>query len=130
MQKKSHIIATHLITPAVKIIVDFFLKNNIEKNEILNIPVYNNIIKRRIIEMSTDIEQSVSLALSENPKFAIQLNESTDAAGLAQLIAFVRFVNSKEIKNQFLFCQVLETPGTGKDIFDCVDAYFIATRIK
>ncbi len=106
------------------------MKNNIERNEIINIPASNNTIKRRIIKMPTDIEQSVPLVLSENTKFVIQLDESTDAAGLAQLIVFVRFVNSKEIKNQFLFCQELEKTGTGKDIFDCVDAYFIAARIK
>uniref|UniRef100_A0A6P7FXX0 Zinc finger BED domain-containing protein 5-like n=1 Tax=Diabrotica virgifera virgifera TaxID=50390 RepID=A0A6P7FXX0_DIAVI len=73
--------------------------------------------------MSIDIQSNVREVLA-NTQFALQLDESTDISGKAQLISFVRFVYGPKIIEQFLFCRELETTTTGADIFSTVDTFF------
>ena len=53
-------------------------------------------------------------------KFALQIDESTDASGLCQLIANVRYVEDKFTDN-FLFCKELDIHATGDEIFSVTD---------
>jgi hypothetical protein len=60
--------------------------------------------------------------------FALQLDESTDATGKCHVLAFVRFEENSDIIEQFLFCR--ELTNTGREIFDCVNAYFEEHEIQ
>ena len=71
------------------------------EKEVLKIPMSDNTICRRISDMSQDIESQVIASIKEAKCFAIQLDESTDITGKAQLLAFIRFVCKEDIIEQF-----------------------------
>ncbi|XP_034052451.1 zinc finger BED domain-containing protein 5-like, partial [Gymnodraco acuticeps] len=54
----------------------------------------------------------------KNPSgtFALQLDESTDVSGEAQLIAFVRYKDTLEMNEHILFCKKLTGRTTGQDL--------------
>ncbi|GFU90459.1 transposable element Tcb1 transposase [Trichonephila clavipes] len=74
--------------------------------DICKIPLSNDTIHRRIKDMSENIEQNTAKTLA-NSNFALQVDETTDITGNAQLIAFVRFIHENDIINQFLCCREL-----------------------
>ena len=86
--------------------------------EIKEIPLSADIICRRIIEMSQDIKcQPIDRV--KRGKYDLQLDESPDVSGLAQLIVFVRYIaNGKFV---LLMCVALSGTCTGEDIFSAVD---------
>ena len=63
--------------------------------------------------MSQNIEQNTVETLA-NSNFALQIYETTDITGKAQLIAFVKFIQENDIINQFLCCRELPDFATGK----------------
>lgn len=65
--------------------------------------------------MSQNIEKFLA-----NSSFTLQIDETTDITGKAQLIAFVRFIHENYIINQFLCCRELPDFTTGKHIFDVI----------
>jgi hypothetical protein len=73
--------------------------------------------------MSQDIESHLIADSKEADYFAIQLDESTDITGKAEL-AFSRFVCNGDIIEQFLLCKPLPEITKGQDIVDVVDSYF------
>jgi hypothetical protein len=65
-----------------------------------------------------------------SPKFALQTDESTDVAGLAQLLVFVRYCFDENIQEEFMFCLPLSDRCAGSDIFKAVNDYFTAEDIS
>lgn len=57
--------------------------------EIQKIPLSNNTVKRRIVDISSNIEEQLSLQLQECTYFAHQVDESTDVTNMAELLVFV-----------------------------------------
>lgn len=55
--------------------------------------------------------------------FAIQLDESTDVAGLSILLVFVRYIFETSIEEDLLLCTPLDTNTTGEEIFKVIDSY-------
>jgi hypothetical protein len=51
----------------------------------------NNIVMRHIESTSEDIKEHLLIRIKCSPKFALQIDDSTDVAGLAQLLVFVRY---------------------------------------
>lgn len=51
------------------------------------------------------------------------MDESTDVASQANLLAFVRFELNGNIEEEMLFCQSLSTKTTGEEIFKSVDSF-------
>ena len=90
--KKPHTVGESLILPACKAIVNVMLGPDAVK-EIAKVPLSDNSIARRIDDMSADIESIVLEKIRCSGKFALQLDESTDISGHAQLLANVRFVD-------------------------------------
>ena len=102
---KAHTLGESIILPACKKIVSTMLGNEAAL-KISKIPLSDDTVRRRILEMSSDIEKNVSRNKLQSSDFALQVDESTDITNQAQLIAFVRFINENEIvANQFLFCK-------------------------
>ncbi len=86
--------------PACKITMRTILGEEAE-SELSKVPVSDNTISRRVDDLS-----NISGILSEilqNNNFALQVDESTDIPGKAELMAFVLFENEGEImENYFL----------------------------
>ena len=67
--------------------------------------------------MSDDIKQQIKAIFQTNSvQFALQVDESTEVAGLAQLMVFIRFIHNDKITKDFLCClELLRTRG--EDVF-------------
>jgi len=83
LQTKSHALAESIILPACRKIVKTILGDTTEQ-EIRNIPLSNNTIQRRIVDLSVNIEESVQTKLQNTLEFALQVDESTDISGKPQ----------------------------------------------
>ncbi len=55
--------------------------------------------------------------------FSLQMDESTDVAGLAVLLVFVRYIHESRIEEDLLICKPLESHTTGEAIFKLIDSF-------
>ncbi|XP_022167750.1 zinc finger BED domain-containing protein 5-like [Myzus persicae] len=62
-------------------------------------------------------------------KFALQIDKSTDIAGLAVLLVFVRYVNMNSFEEDLLFCKPLLSNTTGVQIFGLLDDFLTENQI-
>jgi len=53
---------------------------------------------------------------SPTPVFSIPVDLSTDVTWCAQLLAFVRYILSGDIEEEFLFCKELQATTTSVDV--------------
>ena len=104
VETKSHTLTESIILPACRKIVKTMLGDEAEQ-EIRKIPLSNNTIQRRIVDLSANIEENVLTKLQSSPRFALQVDESTDISAKPQLLAFIRFVDGDQIINQFFVLQ-------------------------
>jgi hypothetical protein len=56
-----------------------------------------------------DVLKQLLLRIQASKFYALQLDESTDVSGLAQLLVYVHYVYGGSIKEDILFCKPLET---------------------
>ena len=89
---------------------------NTVKN-VAKLPLSDNTIARRIEDMSVDIENNILQKVRISVRFALQVDESTDISGHAQLLANARFIDGDAIRENFLFCKRLPVNTTGEEIF-------------
>ncbi|GFW75755.1 SCAN domain-containing protein 3 [Trichonephila clavipes] len=125
---KPHNLAEEIILPACRKIVKTMIGGSADI-DIRKIPLSNNTIHRRIKDMSENIEQNTAKTLA-NSNFALQVDETTDITGNAQLIAFVRFIHENYIINQFLCCRELPDFTTGKHIFQVISSYLEEIKVS
>ena len=92
-----------LILPACKNIVSTMVGNEAAM-KISKIPLSNDTVHRRILEMSSDSEKNVCGNKFQCSDSALQVDESTDIANKTQLIAFIHLINENEI-NSFCFAK-------------------------
>ncbi|UYV84098.1 hypothetical protein LAZ67_X001171 [Cordylochernes scorpioides] len=120
-KKKAHAEAEEIILPALKIVAGCMLTND-AMEKVTKIPLSSKTIARRIEDMSEDIELQIKQSFNDSStKWAIQLDETTDISNKAQLLAFLRFVDTEKIVNNYFFCKELKQRTTGADIFELVD---------
>ena len=62
--------------------------------------------------------------------FSFQVDESTDVSSCAQLLVFVRYTHSDDIKEEFLFCSQLDTTTTSADIMGKMKTFFEAHGLQ
>ncbi|XP_074039499.1 zinc finger BED domain-containing protein 5-like [Leptinotarsa decemlineata] len=126
---KPHTIGETLLLPVAKDMVEAVLGEK-AANEIEKIPLSNDTVKRRIVEMSSSIEEQLLLQLRECNYFALQVDESTDIKNMAQLLVFIRFDYQSEVKEEFLFCKPLESNTKAEDIFNVINEYIMKAGIS
>jgi hypothetical protein len=80
--------------------------------------------------MSDAVKQSMITVLKQSEYFSLQLDESTDLAGQANLLAFVRFEFNGSIEEELLFCKYLPSTTTGEEIFKCLDEFITENEIN
>ncbi|UYV82300.1 hypothetical protein LAZ67_21001653 [Cordylochernes scorpioides] len=120
-KKKAHAEAEEIILPALKIVAGCMLTND-AMEKVTKIPLSSKTIARRIEDMSEDIELQIKQSFNDSStKWAIQLDETTDISNKAQLLAFLRFVDTGKFVNNYFFCKELKQRTTGADIFELVD---------
>ena len=85
------------------------------------VPLSNDTVSRRVDFVATDIIDQVVAKLTGS--FALQLDESTDVSGSAQLVGFVKYRDADDIAKHILFCKNMQGRTTGKDIFNA-SAFF------
>ncbi|GFU41617.1 zinc finger MYM-type protein 6 [Trichonephila clavipes] len=125
---KPHNLAEEIILSACRKIVKTMFGGSADI-DICKIPLSNDRIHRRIKDMSEIIEQNTAKTLA-NSNFALQVDETTDITGNAQLIAFVRFIHENDIINQFLCCRELPDFTTGKHIFQVISSYLEEIKLS
>ena len=87
----------------------------------------NDTIKRRIQE---DILQQAIASVKRSGKFSLQLDETTDIGKDTQLMVFVRYLDTNDNMEQFLFCRPLAKNTTGEQIFKKADLFFKKHQLK
>ncbi|XP_035291749.1 zinc finger BED domain-containing protein 5-like [Anguilla anguilla] len=120
--KKPHTIGEELILPAAVEMCEVMLGTE-AANKLKAVPLSNDTGRRRIEELSVDIQSQLLDRLRSCEQFSIQLDKSTDIASAAQLIVLVRYPWEGNILEGFLFCK--EVPGRtmGEEIFRLLDAF-------
>ncbi|XP_064096491.1 zinc finger BED domain-containing protein 5-like [Macrobrachium nipponense] len=123
VKMKSHILLLNLLfLPACRNMMKTMLGEDAEK-QLSKIPLSNDTVHGRILEISTDIEENV--CRKKLPAyFALQVDESTDISNKAQVMAFIRFTDGDRIVNQYLCCKELFATTKGEDIFLILNSYF------
>ncbi|CAH1099092.1 unnamed protein product [Psylliodes chrysocephalus] len=124
---KNHTIGENLIKPSISA----FLKTVLEKDDkdVRAMPLSNNTVMKRIDEMSADIEKQLIEKLKTR-KFSIQMDESTLRDSEAALLAYVRYIENGEFAEEMLFCKLLESTTTSKDIYNKLKDYLNVNDIS
>ncbi len=120
--KKPFSLAEELIIPAAAVLAET-LVDKTAADKFKTVPLSNDTVSRRMEKMGTDIVKQLVDKLRAGESFSLQLDESVDVSGQAQLVAFARYVDTSDIREHILFCKTLEGRTTGEDIFNIVN-YF------
>lgn len=124
---EAHTIAETLIKPCTIDIVKCLLDEEADKLVSI-IPMSNNTVTRRISDMANDVTDTL-ISRIKCTKFASKMDESTDVAGLAILMVFVRYVYLQSYEEDLLLCRPLPTKTTGCEIFNILDEFFASNEI-
>uniref|UniRef100_A0A8C6SPZ2 Uncharacterized protein n=1 Tax=Neogobius melanostomus TaxID=47308 RepID=A0A8C6SPZ2_9GOBI len=121
--KKPFTIAEDLILPAA---VDMCreLVGETAAKKLLTIPLSNDTVSHRIVDMATDIRQQLIERIKSSPFYSLQLDESTDVSNAALLLVFVRYRWENSLHEDILFCGELPTRATAHECFRCMDEFF------
>jgi hypothetical protein len=117
-----------LILPALKIITSRAYGRR-QENQLCSLSVSNNTVKRRIEDMATNIEETLTHRIQNSPFFSLQVDETTDIADNANLMCFVRYYYKGSIQEDFLFCRPLATRTMADEIFNLINDFIIQSDI-
>ena len=109
--------------PVMKDVVKIMIGER-ESKKLDSVALSATTLKRRILDMSYDVLQQIVSQVNASPFYAIQLDESTDIAGLPQLSLFIRYISYGEVLEELLFCKTLQLHTRGEDIFKIIDGFF------
>ena len=118
---EAHTIAENLIKPCVKDRAECML-NGRATELVGTVPLSNNTISRRIWDLAED-RKATLLSRINCTKFSLQMDESTDVAGLAILIVFVRYQCLESFQEDLILCKPLPTGTSGAEIFKLIDEF-------
>ncbi|XP_060774418.1 SCAN domain-containing protein 3-like [Neoarius graeffei] len=120
--KKAHTIAEELILPSAVDMCEVMIRTE-AANKLKRVPLSNDTVRQRIDDLSDDILSQLLGRLRCSGQYSIQLDESTDIASAAQLIALVRYPWGETILEDFLFCKAVPGRATGEEIFRLLDEF-------
>ena len=99
--------------------------------KIKEVPLSNDVIAGRVADMSCNILKQVVQEIKDSPiRFSLQLDESTDIANISQLVVYTRYITDGGIKDEFLFCEGLQTTTKAADVFRLLDEFFQRHQIE
>uniref|UniRef100_K7FJM3 Zinc finger BED-type containing 5 n=1 Tax=Pelodiscus sinensis TaxID=13735 RepID=K7FJM3_PELSI len=127
--KKHTLLGKSLIKPCAKDIVMCMLDQESSK-KVEAVPLSNNTVTRRIHDLAADIEKELIFRLHLCDAYALQLEESTDVAGLAVLLVFVRYDFNSSNEEDLLLCEFLQTNTTGETIYNCINNFMKTHQIS
>ena len=84
----------------------------------------NNTIQRPISKMTMDVKEQVLTEIKASPLFSFQIDESTDVSSCSQILVFVSYINSCDIKDKLLFCSALETTTKAEEVMEKALTFF------
>ena len=84
----------------------------------------------RITDMGGNIKDQLTQIIQCIPLIAIQVDETTNVAGISQLLVFVHGKFLDEIFQDILFCKVLGISTTGKVIYNMFDNFFSENSLE
>ncbi len=93
---KPHTISETLILPAAQDMCRIMIGDSAAA-KLGAVPLSNDTVARRIEDMSNDIREQLIEFVKKSPYYALQLDESTDIAGQAELLTYVRYLRDKAI---------------------------------
>ena len=70
-----------------------------------------------------DVKEQVLTEVKASPFLSFQLDESTDVSSCSQLLVFVRYNNSGDIKDEFLFCSSLKTTTKADYVMEKINCF-------
>ena len=126
--KKPHTIAENLIFPAAIDMCEAVLDGKCA-TKLKEILLSNNTVSRRVDEILNDIKAQLLERLKQT-YFAIQLDESTDIAGQAQLLVYVRYCWGEKMIKDFMFCYEMQCRTTGLDVFNVFCDFFSQSELS
>ena len=121
--KAPHTAGENLIKPA-SVEMARIMCGDAVANKFEIVSLLNDTMKRRIKELSRNILQQTIAAIRHCERFSLQLDETTDIGSDAQLMVFVRYFDTNDFVEQFLFCRSLAKNITEEEIFKKVDFFF------
>ncbi len=127
--KKPFSLSEELIIPAAAVLAETMVDKT-AADKIKTVPLSNDTVSCRIDKMGTYIVEQLVDKLRAGESFSLQLDESVDVSGQAQLVAFARYVDTSDIREHTLFCKTLEGRTTGEDIFNIVNSFFSEHKIS
>ena len=92
-------------------------------NKLAVVPLSNDTIKRRIQELSDNVLQQTIASVKRSGKFSLQQDETTDIGNDAQLMVFVRYHDTNDYVEEFLFCPPLTKNTAEEEILKKVDLF-------
>lgn len=119
--KKPHTIGEELILPAaIDMVLTMFGESMAQ--QLKTIPMSNDTVSRRISDIAEDLHAQL-MEKVKNCDFALQVDEATDLHRDAHLIAYIRFVDGEEMREEVLFCEPFLSNTTGESIFSMIDSF-------
>ena len=79
--------------------------------------------------MAEDVLKQLVTRVQASRFYALQIDESTDIASLANLLAFVRYEYDGEVHEDFLLCKQLPSHTTAETIFDTLNEFMVSNEI-
>lgn len=122
------------IKEAFREAADELFNNFKNKSEIVaaieSLQLSSRTVTRRVETMSRDVFSQLKTDLEECCYFSLQLDESIDATGTAQLAVFVRMVfNNFTVKEELLKVISLKGHTRGEDVFFAVKQLILSEKI-
>ncbi|XP_068246524.1 protein FAM200C-like [Palaemon carinicauda] len=122
-EKKPHTIGETLLKLCALEMAKIVLGEDAAK-KLSQVSVSNDTVHQRIKDMGQDIITQFVSEIKQSPaKISMQIDESTDVSNHSQLLVFVRYVHEKNIKEEFLFCERLETTTKAVDVFKLIQSF-------
>ncbi|GFW65093.1 zinc finger BED domain-containing protein 5 [Trichonephila clavipes] len=118
---EAHTIAENLIKPCVLDITKCMLDEKSAKH-FSTVPLSNHTVSRRIHDLASYVKQELVTRL-QKARFVLQIDESTDVAGLAILLVIVRYPYENSFEEDMLMCSPLPTNTTEEEIFNKINIF-------